>query len=51
MQRTRANAKQRADLTYRYGAAIFIHNRVKLNANDRRRAAMDVFRVKDGKTL
>lgn len=48
---TRANANKRADLIYRYEAVIFIHNRVKLNANDRRRAAMDIFRVKNGKTL
>jgi hypothetical protein len=30
-------------------AALFIHSRVKLNANDRGRSAMDIFRVKDGK--
>nr|WP_314390013.1 hypothetical protein [uncultured Campylobacter sp.] len=32
-------------------AAIFIRSLVKLNANDRGRSAMDIFRVKDGKIV
>ena len=32
-------------------AAVFIRSLVKLNANDRGRSAMDIFRVKDGKIV
>ena len=49
MQRTRANAKQRADQIYRHGQQSSIRSLVKLNANDRGRSTMDIFRVKDGK--
>ena len=33
------------------GDLVFIHNHIKLNADDRGQAAMDIFRVKDGKIV
>ncbi len=31
------------------GDMVYIHNHIKLNASDRGQAAMDIFRIKDGK--
>lgn len=33
------------------GDLVFIHNHIKLNADDRGQAAMDIFRVKNGKIV
>ena len=33
------------------GDLVFIHNHIKLNARDRGQAAVDIFRVKDGKIV
>ena len=33
------------------GDLVFIHNHIKLNAKDRGQAAVDIFRVKDGKIV
>ncbi len=33
------------------GDLVFIHNHIKLNATDRGQAAVDIFRIKDGKII
>lgn len=45
----KCKAARRSNISVR--AAVFIHSRVKLNANDRGRSAMDIFRFKDGKIV
>ena len=44
-----AQMQSSAQIKLSVRAAVFIRSRVKLNANDRGRSAMDIFRVKDGK--
>lgn len=35
----------------RYIVLVFIHNHIKLNPKDRGQAAVDIFRVRDGKIV